>query len=334
MIGKLEAQEVRFSQYQSVPMVTNPAFAGTEGDYSVDLNYRIQNVGFMAYRTAYSSFTLPVYDNSQDPRLKGGFALGAFNDRAGQSGEIVTNGVSLSSAYRLLFDQYGVHSLTFGLQGEYVQARIDFGDLLWPSQVTFSGFDLGRNATELPEGRNDYIRFNAGMIWTYNPANHLLKASNGPRAFVGFAVSNLNRPEQSFLQNGTYSIPYLFKLHGGAEIQLRDRLSLAPDFMVMSQNQSYQLMVGSLINYVKDLNSSSNPLITKLNLFAGVWYRSSDALVLLVGASNRRFSTAFSYDANIVPAKGGINGQGGVELSLSFRFLKNNKPRKISSPLF
>lgn len=327
-------QEVRFSQYQSVPMLTNPAFAGTEGDYSLDLNYRVQNIGLLAYRTGYCSFTAPIYDKSQDPRLIGGISLGAISDMAGEAGEIITNGFNLSAAYRILFDQYGVQSLTFGLQGEYIQTRIDFGDLLWPSQVSYSGFDLGRQATEVVEGRNDYLRFNAGLLWNYNPANHLLKASTGPRAFAGFAVSNLNSPEQSFLQNGEYTIPILFKFHGGAEIPLRGDLSFAPDFIVMSQNGNHQFMLGSLLNLSKDFRTPANPLVTQINLFAGAWYRSSDALVLLIGASNRRFSTAFSYDLNIMPAKAGINGQGGVELSLSFRFLKDNKPRKISSPLF
>ena len=328
------AQEVRFSQYQSTPLLTNPAFAGTEGDYSLDLNYRVQNIGLLAYQTGYFSFTTPIYDKSQEPRLVGGVSVGAITDMAGEAGEIVTNGINLSAAYRILFDQYGVQSLTFGLQGEYMQTRIDFGDLLWPSQVSYSGFDLGRPTTEIVEGRNDYLRFNAGMLWNYNPANHLLKADAGPRTFLGFAVSNLNNPEQSFLQNGQYTIPLLFKLHGGAEIPLRGRLSLAPDFMVMVQNQVYQFMLGTLLNFSKDIRTPANPLVTQINLFAGAWYRSSDAMVLMVGASNRRFSAAFSYDLNTVPAKAGISGQGGVELSLSFRFLKDNKPRKISSPLF
>lgn len=328
------AQEVRFSQYQSTPMLTNPAFAGTEGDYSLDLNYRVQNIGLLAYRTGYSSFTVPIYDKSQEPRLVGGVSLGAINDMAGEAGEIITNGINLSAAYRVLFDQYGVQSLTFGLQGEYMQTRVDFGDLLWPSQVSYNGFDLGRPATELIEGRDNFLRFNAGLLWNYNPANHLLKSDKGPQAFMGFAVSNLNSPEQTFLRNGSYEIPVLFKLHGGAKIPLRGRFSLAPDFLVMSQRQTYQFMLGTLLNMQKDFRSPSNPLVSQINLFAGAWYRSSDALVLLVGASNRRFSAAFSYDLNTVPAKAGISGQGGVELSLSFRFLRDNKPRKISSPLF
>jgi len=93
-------------------------------------------------------------------------------------------------------------------------------------------------------------------------------------------------------------------------------------------------MAGTLLNVSRELRSPANPLVTEVNLFAGAWYRSSDALVLLVGAANRKFRAAFSYDLNTVPDKAGINAQGGVELSLALRFLKNNKPRKIASPLF
>jgi type IX secretion system PorP/SprF family membrane protein len=332
--GKAWGQEVRFSQYQSVPVLTNPALAGAEGDYSVDMNYRIQNVGLIAYRTGYFSFTVPLYDQAQEPRHVGGLSIGAVHDMAGETGEIVSTAASLSGAYSIFFDQYGVHSLTFGVQGEFVQTRIDFGELLWPSQVTFDGFDISRPATQLIQGRSDYLRFNAGLLWSYNPAKNLLKGTAGTRMFAGLAFSNLNSPEQSFLQEGSYSLPMLYKLHGGVEIPLKGRMSLVPDFMVMMQNQVYQYTLGTLVNMSRELRSPANPLVTEINIFAGAWYRSSDALVLLIGASHRKFSTAFSYDINTVPNKAGINAQGGVELSLAIRFLKNNKPRKIASPLF
>lgn len=334
LAGQLWGQEVRFSQYQAVPLLTNPALAGVEGDFSVDMNYRVQNVGLIAYRTGYFSFTMPLYDQSQEPRQVGGIAVGAVHDMAGETGEIVSAGASLSGAYSVLFEQYGVHSLTFGLQGEYIQTRIDFGDLLWPSQVTYDGFDISRPATQLIQGRSDYLRFNAGLLWSYNPAKNLLKVKKGPRMFAGMAFSNLNSPEQSFLQEGSYALPLLYKLHGGIEIPLKGRMSLVPDFMVMMQNQTYQYMAGTLLNVSRELRSPANPLVTEVNLFAGAWYRSSDALVLLAGAANRKFRAAFSYDLNTVPDKAGINAQGGVELSLALRFLKNNKPRKIASPLF
>ncbi|WPP49606.1 PorP/SprF family type IX secretion system membrane protein [Catalinimonas niigatensis] len=332
--GEAQAQEVRFSQYQTVPLLTNPAFAGTQSDYALHLNYRMQNIGLLAYRTGYFSFTIPLYDQSQEPRQVGGLSLGAINDMAGEAGEIKTNGASLSGAYSVLFDRYGVQSLTFGLQGEYMLTSIDFGNLHWPSQITYYGFDPGRRPTDVLEGRSSFVRFNAGMIWSYNPGNNQLKAEQKLKLFGGFAVSNLNAPSPSFLQNGEYAMSLLYKIHGGAEVPLGNRLSLAPDFIVMMQNSLHQFTLGSLLNYEKEVRTSTNPNITKLNLFAGVWYRSTDAVVLLVGASNRKFNAAFSYDLNTVPAKAGINGQGAVELSLSFKFLKEKSPRKISSPLF
>ncbi|WKN32163.1 PorP/SprF family type IX secretion system membrane protein [Porifericola rhodea] len=330
----VQAQEVRFSQYQTIPLLVNPAFAGTQSDYALHLNYRVQSVGLLAYKTGYFSFTMPLYDKAQEPRHVGGLSVGAINDMAGEAGEIKTNGLNISGAYSILFDRFGVQSLTFGLQGEYMLTSIDFGTLNWPSQVTYYGFDPGRQPTDVLEGRNSFVRFNAGLIWSYNPANNQLKNDQGPRFFLGFATSNLNSPQQSFLQNDSYSLPLLYKLHGGSQIQLNQRVSLAPDFIVMTQNELYQFTLGTLLNYEKEVKVTNNPSLTKLNFFAGSWYRSTDALVLLVGASNRRFNAAFSYDVNTVPAKAGIDGQGAVELSLSLKFLKEKELRKISSPLF
>lgn len=329
-----QAQEVRFSQYQTVPLLVNPAFAGTQPNYALHLNYRMQNIGLLAYRTGYFSFTLPLYDQSQEPKHVGGISLGAINDMAGEAGEIKTNGASLSGAYSVRFDRYGVQSLTFGLQGDYMLTSIDYGVLNWPSQITYYGFDPGRRPTDVLEGRSSLVRFNAGVIWSYNPANNQLKTEQQLKLFGGFAVSNLNSPVNSFLQDGEYELPLLYKIHGGAEIKVGKKTSMAPDFIVMMQNGLYQFTLGTLLNYEKEIRSSSNPNLTKLNLFVGSWYRSTDALILLVGASNRKFNAAFSYDVNTVPAKAGIDGQGAIELSLSFKFLKEKSPRKISSPLF
>ncbi|MEK6479038.1 PorP/SprF family type IX secretion system membrane protein [Catalinimonas sp. 4WD22] len=328
------AQEARFSQYQTVPLLVNPAFAGTQSDYALHLNYRVQNIGLLAYRTGYFSFTMPLYDQSQDPRHVGGLSLGAINDMAGDAGEIKTNGVNLSGAYSLLFDRYGVQSLTFGLQGEYMLTSIDYGVLNWPSQVTYYGFDPGRRPVDVIEGRNSFVRFNAGMIWSYNPANNQLNSDQRLKLFTGFAVSNLNSPSQSFLQDNTYELPLLYKVHGGAEVMLGEKMSLAPDFIVMLQNGLSQFTLGTLLNFEKDVRSTNNPNLTRINLFAGAWYRSTDALILLIGASNRRFNAALSYDINTVPAQAGIDSQGAVELSLALKFLKEKNLKKISSPLF
>jgi hypothetical protein len=82
------------------------------------------------------------------------------------------------------------------------------------------------------------------------------------------------------------------------------------------------------------VRSQAQPALNRLRLYAGSWYRSSDALVFMVGASGRTFDAAFSYDANASTAKTGIHGQGAFELSLALRFLKDAAPRKLSTPLF
>ncbi|MFP4096780.1 MAG: PorP/SprF family type IX secretion system membrane protein [Cyclobacteriaceae bacterium] len=328
------AQEIRFSQYQAVPMMLNPANAGILPDYTLNINYRVQNVGFLAYRSTYASFSVPFYDKKQEPRQIGGLALGFVSDVAGQANEIITTGASLSFAYQLRFDSYGVDALNFGLQTEFIQTRVDFGVLNWPSQVTYYGFDPGRRPDQLLEGRDNYLRFNAGLVWTHEPGRNKLRAERSNRFHLGFAASNLNTPSMSFISDGSYQVPLLYRMHGGADLLLNRQLSLSPAFLMMLQNQLFQYNIGAILSITKVVRSVNNPGLNSLRLFAGSWYRSSDALVFMLGASGRTFHAAVSYDANAFRRKAGIQAQGAFELSLAIKFLKEASPRKLSTPLF
>lgn len=329
------AQAPRFSQYEAVPMMLNPALAGAAPDITLNANYRVQRLGQVNYQTGYFSAIFPLYQQGQEATQVGGLALSAGNDMVGELGEIKTVEAHFTGAYNVLLNKYNTHVLTFGIQGGYTQTRIDFGLLQWPSQMTHDGFDLSKNVP-LDQYEQSFGNFKvaAGAFWMYNPSNNQYKHSPDFKLYGGFSVDNMNRPARSLVQGSSSQVPLLFKIHGGSEHNINDQLSVAPNFLVLRQNNSVQYSLGTIFNLFHEVNSASNPQWSKLVLQFGTWYRLSDAAIFLVGMGNRKFNAALSYDVSVSTERAAINNQQAFELSLAYRFLRENEPRKISTPLF
>lgn len=328
-------QAPRFSQYEAVPMMLNPALAGAAPDITLNANYRAQRLGQVKYQTGYFSAILPLYQQGQEPTQVGGLALSAGNDMAGELGEVKTVEARFTGAYNVLLTKYNTHLLTFGIQGGYKQTRVDFGLLQWPSQMTYDGFDPSKHVPlDQYEQRFGNFKVAAGAFWMYEPGNNPYKNNSGFKLYAGFSADNMNRPSRSLVQGSTSQVPLLYKIHGGSEHYINDQLSIAPSFFVISQHGHVQYSLGTLFNLFQEVNSASNPQWTQLMLQFGAWYRLSDAAVFLVGMGNRTFNAALSYDVSMSTERTAINNQQAFELSLAYRFLRKNEPVKISTPLF
>lgn len=331
----VRAQEPRFSQFEAAPMMLNPALAGAVSDLALNANYRVQRLGAIHYQTTYFSSVFPLYQQEQEATRVGGLALSATHDVAGESGEVKSREVHFAGAYNVPLDLYRTQVITFGIQAGYLQTSIDFGVLNWPSQVTFNGFDPSKPVPmDQYEQSFGLFKVSAGAFWMFDPGNHPFRTGSGLKVYGGFSLVNLNKPARSWVQGNSSELPLLLRVHGGSEHALNNRLSIAPNFMVVSQQQHTQYSVGTTLRLMQHVSTPSNPKLTKLTLQMGTWYRWSDALVFLVGLSNKKFNAALSYDVNASTERAAFQSQQVLELSLGYRFLKDYRPKKISTPLF
>ncbi len=330
---EMKAQTPRFSQYEAAPLMLNPALAGAVEDISFNVNYRIQRLGQINYQTGFFSAVLPLYRHGQEPVQIGGLAFSAIHDMAGEAGEVKTREAHLTAAYNLLIDKHRIHVITFGLQGGYAQTGIDFGQLYWPSQLTYNGFDLSK-VVSLDQYEQSFGVFKVatGAFWQYTPANHPFRASRYFSIFGGLAVAHINEPDFSVMQGATQALPRLFTFYGGSEHRLNNRISLRPSFLFMRQRQQSQFSLGTQLQLAHRVDASSPSEV--LNLQLGTWYRFSEAMIFLVGLSNQTFQAALSFDAITSQERAAIQHQQAFELSLGYRFLRNLEPKKFSTPLF
>ncbi|HXH20180.1 MAG TPA: type IX secretion system membrane protein PorP/SprF, partial [Chitinophagales bacterium] len=109
-------QDIHFSQFNSAPLLLNPALAGVNaGNYRLAANYKTQWTGLAPYNTFAASYDMNMFKHSRKANF-GGFGIFFFTDKAGDS-ELRTTQVNLNLSYTVMLNKRATHSLTSGIMG-------------------------------------------------------------------------------------------------------------------------------------------------------------------------------------------------------------------------
>lgn len=261
------AQDPEFTQFYANPMYLNPAFAGSEQTGRIGINYRNQWAAidhpFRTFSASYDTYA---------KNLSGGLGIQFVNDGAG-AGTYHSNSISGIYAYHAtLSRKYRLH---VGTKVGYSEKSINwdeltFADMLDPDQ----GF-VNASSEQQPMKSRGYLDLSAGaLVYSKN-------------MFAGIAVSHLHEPITSLVGDDKLLRRYTF--HGGTNIKMGDKLkgtyTLSPNILYSKQGEFEQLNLGMYLH---------SGVIT-----AGVWYRSTDAIILLFGIKTPKFSLGYSYDMTI-----------------------------------
>ena len=261
------AQDAEFTQFYSNPMYLNPAFAGSAQTGRIGINYRNQWAAidhpFRTFSASYDTYA---------KNLSGGLGIQFVNDGAG-AGTYHSNSISGIYAYHAtLSRKYRLH---VGTRVGYSEKSINwdeltFADMLDPDQ----GF-VYASSEQQPMKSRGYLDLSAGaLVYSKN-------------MFAGIAVSHLHEPITSLVGDDKLLRRYTF--HGGTNIKMGDKLkgtyTLSPNILYTKQGEFQQLNLGMYLH---------TGVIT-----AGVWYRSTDAIILLFGIKTPKFSLGYSYDMTI-----------------------------------
>jgi type IX secretion system PorP/SprF family membrane protein len=300
--GNLRAQDPIFSQFYANPLYLNPAFAGTVRCPRVNLNFRDQWPGVQGTFVTYSA----SFDRDVDA-IHGGLGLIATNDNAGNKVLRTTNFSGIYS-YRLDFTR--TFSMKFGFQATYFQKVIDwskltFGDMIDPRR----GFVYSTNEVQKLE-RKSNVDFSAGVL------------GYSQKYFFGAALHHITQPDEGL--QGTSKLPMKFTAHAGAVIPLGDKGNetfISPNLLYQQQQDFRQLNMGLYI--------------TKWPFVGGLWYRTGDAFIALIGIQQHSFKIGYSYDVTI--SKLGNATYGSHEISICQVFQckpVRKKFRVVSCPSF
>lgn len=300
--SNLSAQDPIFSQFYANPLYLNPAFAGTMRCPRVNLNFRNQWPGIQGTYVTYSASVDRHFDG-----IHGGVGLIATSDNAGRGVLRTTN---IGGIYSYLLNVRRDFSLKFGFQATYFQKTIDW------SKLTFG----------------DMIDQRRGFVYTTNEVQRLVTKSGvdfsagilgySQKYFLGVAVNHLTEPDEGL--QGTSKLPRKFTAHAGAVIPLGDKGNqtfISPNLLYQQQQDFRQMNMGLYV--------------TKWPFVGGLWYRTGDAFIALIGIQQHSFKIGYSYDVTISKLSNASAGSHEISFCQQFQCKPAKKKfRMVSCPSF
>ena len=305
----LFSQDLHFSQWFNSPLTTNPANTGfiPDADYRIGANYRNQFMNILSapYKT------VSVWGDAQLMRDKienGWLGVGGviLHDAAG-SGNLTSTKIYGSLAYHQMLGYSSL--LTAGFNAGWANKRIDPTKLIFPDQFnkTTGFFDAGiPSSVFFNSTSTSYVDVQAGLNYAYFPSNKVYL--NG-----GFSIQHVNRPKESFFDatagyDNRLAPRYIGFFNGS--FKMSDVLIVNPAAYYSNQAKASEFVLGTSLNY----NLSGEGGTTQL--IGGLYYRSSDAFVPMIGFQLLDFRMSFTYDVTTSTLSSYNGGRGALEFSL------------------
>ncbi len=309
-VTTLRAQDPHFMQLYTFASQLNPALVGNyDGSYRAAAIYRNQwasNLKSSAYQTVGAdvdaSFLEGVLKRS---KFAGGMSV--YNDRSGQSGLSYLN-ASVTLAYHQGFGKDGNHRLSIGMQGAFIQKRVDnaiFGD-------QFNNFgSLTSSQEQLLSKGIATGDLNVGLYWKSNFHN---KYKFG----VGVGAYHLLQPKENFLNDamGAFGVDYArisIDANGEFFFGKKNNLSISPEIVVFLQGPAHEINPAMFFTYYFQTGFRRNN-----SLHVGLRYRIGDAIIPVAQVQFYNFRVGVAYDVNVSKLSATTRNQGAVEVSLSY----------------
>jgi type IX secretion system PorP/SprF family membrane protein len=281
-----------------------------DGTARASVNYRSQwaNVD-KAFSTITGSLDGIILQSKIPTGDRLGIGLMAMSDKV--AGGLMTNNyVSFSAAYHKGFDKDGNYSLGVGLQGTYAQRSIDGTKLIFNDQLdelgkfSLTSKDAGANNSGL---RRNYFDAAAGMLFK-------ARINDRNQFYIGVSAYHLGSPKVTFMSNTQLTVPVRLSLNGVYEAKLGDMVSLSLLGLYTQQEEASEAVVGSILTIGRSYREFDKTPI----FYAGVLYRTKDAVIPYVAAEYMDIRFGCSYDYNTSALNAATKGQGGVEMSLVY----------------
>ena len=326
------AQDTHFSQYNSAPMMLNPALAGLNaGDYRVYANFRTQWVTVSkgnTYRTFAAGADVAVGKVTKRNSFAG-IGLSFTGDQAGDI-HLNTNHIDLTVAYHFMLNHRGTQQISAGIQGGFNMRSIDPSRAVYDSQYDPVTGQADPNGARESFGRTKVMFADASLGVLYSGVFR-----HGTNLFFGFGLSHLTQPKISFLPSGVdksnANLERLYMkvtLHGGMSIPVGDRVSIMPNFLVLVQGRAYEFNLGCHLRaQVGDMKTGNTAL------YFGAQYRGLlDAVIVSGRMDIKGVSIGLSYDINISKLMPASKTIGAPEVSLMYQGLFKKKPHPGHCP--
>jgi type IX secretion system PorP/SprF family membrane protein len=306
------AQDIHFSQFYCSYLNLNPANTGNfDGDYRFNGNFKNQ---WSSIAEPYRTFSFSGEAKSLIKKDES-IALGLlfYSDKAGVGG-LQSNQIALSISKNLVIDKDSAISARIGLQAGLLNRSINFDAFSFDNQYSGSNYDPNRNNGE------DFEKSSINSFIIHSGIQFNYKIDKRKAVNFGMAGFNLNAPKQSF-DGAKVKLDRRYSFNLGADYYLSEKIDILPSILYSKQGENRELLWGSNFRY--RLNQSD---FFKRNLYAGLFYRNKDALIINAGLDYNQWLVGLSYDINLSNLDLATNNRGGLELSITY-IIKEFKPQ-------
>ncbi len=311
----LSQQVPMYSQYVMNGFLINPSFAGRDGYTTVNLTVREQWVGIAGapstyaaslqtrlLKDSYISKSTSVRKKLVKPTKGGKVGLGGyvFNDN---NGIMHRTGGQVAYAYHIPMGTTGGYpnDLAFGLALTAYNFNIKTDGLNYdPDDPYLNNYDKSVFITD----------FNFGASFTT------------AKYYVGLAMTNLLRGSLIFADTSDNKRTELgnFYLTGGIKFPLNNDWTLEPSAFIKSSDMLFT-------SVQMDLTAR---MFYKDDYWAGVSYRTGDAIIALFGVKYDRFYFAYAYDFTLTDIRG--QSLGTHEITMAVKFGESARRYKWVTP--
>lgn len=313
----VKGQDIHFSQMRYSQLNVNPALAGAEQSLQAVANFREQ---WNSVAEPFTTIAATVDLRIREQQSRNGFlALGVnfFNDVAGDV-RMTTTSASLSLAYHL----YVGDKSTIGaaLQGGYGQRGISNPEGTWASQFVGSGFDRDMVSGESFQASSfSHFDVGGGIVYRYSRNDGYMQGNDHFDLSTGLAVYHANRPNNSFLANGTDDLAMRFSGFAHANLGIgASNFSLLPALYYNRQGGHQEFLGGTYARILLREASKRTGFLEAFSMSYGLFYRLKDAFVAKFMLEYSNYSLGMSYDFNASGLTAVSQGRGGMEFFIRF----------------
>lgn len=321
---KSKAQDIHFTMYDAMPVVTNPASAGVfNGDYRGVLNYRSQwgSIG-NPYRTYAVMLDGGLFKN----KWKSGYigvGLGAYNDVAGETSYGTTK-INLALSSVLYLDDK--NSASIGFLSTWAQNTIDNGNLRWDSQFNGQNYDANTPSLESFQFENtSYFDFSAGALWAYGRSTKTLSSFDNFNMQAGIAFYHVTRPSRQIEFGDLDRLHSRWAIHTESLIGIfNSKWAVKPKLLVYFQGPAREISAGILARYMLKEESKYTGIFKEMAISFGTYYRVGDAFSPSVEFETSGLAVGVAYDMNVSDLSVATSGSGGPEVYVKYVFTPFN----------
>lgn len=299
---RCHAQFVPYSQYDSTPLLTNPAASVSTDHTELSVHYRRSRVA--DYQIPSVSLIHPFYRH-RDGLRAGAVGATMIRQEAGPGGAYVVTGAMATFAYTVHLNAR--HHVSAAVQGGMVNKRLDLSRITTDNQFYAGAFDpslpLGENISASTVSRP---LVSSGFCWMYTDS------SNVPKAMIGVAFFNMNRPSYEFTSSASAE-PITFAITGEVLLLQRAHTSVHPSFRYMSGASPFANL-GARVKYAL---ANEDQIVS-----VGGWYKTTKALVAALQYSTTTFAISASMDFSAA-TNTVANVNNALEMGFTWRFGKS-----------